>query len=885
MSGATLNVYKPDVLVSISVPFSTETYCEVNLKKTFRSLIKRHEAEERQKENEQESSNGNPGGPSLLGLSSAPPPPLPVAKPARRNPYDNIIEQLERKYRGQVVRNLQEDSENSRDSAKSPGSADDFEDDSGDDPESSKGTRKKKKGGYGNWNDTYDLDDEFIDDTETFEQVTSELRTKKLKTKHDGFFVSSGKLEVVKSSPGKDSVGSVEDTVKLKKVLKRKKKKEGKENKEGKDGAMKSSPKKKKKMLASMGAAGSAASKATLPQAHSGGKSADTGSITKDSARDVDEAGNEDDDTSTVAMLTSDTPAIASASKPKAAPKPKPTWYPTDATTKLLEQFQEHVKASGVKVKKTFLPRELEAELYAVDCSVKKEEGARIKVTSGYLERLTGLLGGEIAAGKIGRILKRLDFEGKAKEYKIAYQEAFEKLIQSIKLAICEKPPPGPNTGAAPVAATETLEKAEGAGSNEDHLSATPSADPSEASSPHAPDGSQTAAAPLVVYKHTCTWPLAMKSLLGEAAYLLDQWIDTENSSRELLTNYDKQFREDEDCEYLNSKTHIKNFFDSLSQKFPESCEFGDIAYLRKKTTLEKAKVKRKYEKMAEKEAEREAKELAAAKKEVRANAGEDSMDGTPIKSESASVEKPKKKRKNKDDPEGAAGECKSSKKRKLLVKLAEASSADGAKEFLVKGLKSSTDRPSSAAKSGDKSTTPGSDGEGQSPRNVEKTTKHNGRGICKGDKVDKRSKEYRMMVGRTGRSSISPGGAESLNEEKESKVKNLTKEQRLQMGLVSKKKEKGEKKEKKEKKMKKVKGEEVDGRTKEDKTLLPTSFTSTNSSKSYQAETTDTLDEDLDDALNDALNDALDETAADAAANAVDLISDSSVGTIEVAE
>ena len=43
----------------------------------------------------------------------------------------------------------------------------------------------------------YDMDDPFIDDSEMVQEFEIDLRMKKAHTKQGGFFVSSGKLELV----------------------------------------------------------------------------------------------------------------------------------------------------------------------------------------------------------------------------------------------------------------------------------------------------------------------------------------------------------------------------------------------------------------------------------------------------------------------------------------------------------------------------------------------------------------------------------------------------------------------------------------------------------------------------------------------------------------
>ena len=98
------------------------------------------------------------------------------------NCYEDIINRLERKYYAQAK--FSSDSED--DSSSSTGSRD-YE---GTGTEKAKPTGKKKK------DDDYDMDDEFICDDELEDEFNNILKAKKAKTKHGGFFVSCGVLEV-----------------------------------------------------------------------------------------------------------------------------------------------------------------------------------------------------------------------------------------------------------------------------------------------------------------------------------------------------------------------------------------------------------------------------------------------------------------------------------------------------------------------------------------------------------------------------------------------------------------------------------------------------------------------------------------------------------------
>jgi hypothetical protein len=155
--------------------------------------------------------------------------------PPRRNPrYANIIEQLEKKYGGRTSMRSEEEEEEAGvagDDASSTGGGDeDGEDDeevgggdydedhgaatataadgaesggpdrgasAGPDGAPGGGLSKKKRKRRSENADYYDSEDSFIDDEEIIEKIEVNYKMKAVKTKHSGFFVSSGALETL----------------------------------------------------------------------------------------------------------------------------------------------------------------------------------------------------------------------------------------------------------------------------------------------------------------------------------------------------------------------------------------------------------------------------------------------------------------------------------------------------------------------------------------------------------------------------------------------------------------------------------------------------------------------------------------------------------------
>jgi hypothetical protein len=117
------------------------------------------------------------------------------------NRFDSIIEQLEKKYSNPVL--ISSNSVDGSDGGS--GSTEDEEDGDGDgksdtgNMKDSGGydgeSKKRKRGTHGK--DAYDMEDSFIDDEDMCEELEVAYRSQKVKTKHSGFFVNSGILEVV----------------------------------------------------------------------------------------------------------------------------------------------------------------------------------------------------------------------------------------------------------------------------------------------------------------------------------------------------------------------------------------------------------------------------------------------------------------------------------------------------------------------------------------------------------------------------------------------------------------------------------------------------------------------------------------------------------------
>jgi hypothetical protein len=100
--------------------------------------------------------------------------------------YENIIERLEKKYCGSYDPSADSDSDEAHEENPRP--------------------KKRKARAQA---DYYDMDDGFIDDSDNIAAIESAQHSKRLQTKYDGYFVSSGELEV-SDGPARDSRKEVE---------------------------------------------------------------------------------------------------------------------------------------------------------------------------------------------------------------------------------------------------------------------------------------------------------------------------------------------------------------------------------------------------------------------------------------------------------------------------------------------------------------------------------------------------------------------------------------------------------------------------------------------------------------------------------------------------
>ena len=532
---------------------------------------------------------------SNVGGSNGPSDPDAIVfeKPPRvTNRYDNIIDQLERKYYCEsMVQSNKEAEENSadesNDSEADEGTLDDNEkQDKELAPAKAKSKSKKRKLLC---SDDYDMEDPFIDDEELVLEVEASLKTNRTKTKHDGFFVSAGKLEVF--SPKKAQKVSNQATAKPS-VLTQKKEQpiaasastadllaeEIASPKEGEASEKKKRKRRTKKELEEAALAKGAPSATTSndvssppPPANSMPSAVQTQVPTVIAEMSIEDQVGSPGGTAAVAKVR--------------AEKVLPPWTPDAESLQVLAHFKECYEKTGFKLfKSSNIPKSLEEPLHDVDVVVLKSHSAEtLHKTSGYYESLHSILGGEIAIGKIRNLLVRLRLKDKSNSVLQGIEEQVTVLIEDLKSAVVPCPeklqPAFKAAKKAQAQASKTdgenkdaeKEPAEGAedeegdrgddaaagGSNvlNTTIDSTVSFDPT-LNSPTAKEvtGNNSSgtgvAAQGVRYEFVCNWSKAMKARLVAIENALKLWRLQENIYREKLTVHDKKSLPDKDVSF-----------------------------------------------------------------------------------------------------------------------------------------------------------------------------------------------------------------------------------------------------------------------------------------------------------------------------------------------
>lgn len=451
----------PGCIVSIKIPSAEITklhgdkmMVEINCKSFFSKLVKNSEAAK--------NSSGALGSTSV----ELPPPEPKFAKIANR--YDNIIDQLERKYYCESMLQSNNDGSDESDGSDSePMLAEDSNGAalSGTAPTSKPNKRKKV------FADDYDVDDPFIDDEEMICEVEAAMKTNRTKTKHDGFFVSSGKLEVlspkkmqkistatnksqketVKSAAVETKEPAVQETIE----------EDGTKGDKNEKGDAKKRKRRTKKEIEEAIARGEFKPKprptpddpsaATVtPVSTAGDAAAAISSITTtvdltktEDASEKQRLAGAGAGGDAVVAASGALDVAASPTAPAARPKvEKAEWQPNEPVLRAMLEYQSYYEKCGVKLcKSSNIPKSLEEPLNAVDCKVIAHILPEVLArTSGYYEGLQSIMGGEVNVGKIRSLLTRLRLRDIAEKTRLVIEAQVNSLMGDLKANVTPCP-------------------------------------------------------------------------------------------------------------------------------------------------------------------------------------------------------------------------------------------------------------------------------------------------------------------------------------------------------------------------------------------------------------------------------------------------------------
>lgn len=416
--------------------------------------------------------------PEASDISLQQPPELQKRKELPR--YDSIIERLEKKYCG------------SHDAA---GGLSD-EDDNDEALDTIAKPRKKRNRSQA---DYYDLDDGFIDDSDNIAAIEIAELSRKVQTKHSGYFVSSGELEI------SDRIAVPEPSKKS-------------ENQE-----------KKKKDSTSHSTAVASPSVAT----------------------------GQSESPSVVSSVVEDE-VHKKQKKPSASKK---QWNPPpiveEAMSHLATAVKECTAASKGPVLKQ-LPVALDDALCSLDRAVLASSEYcdpsvhRVK-SSVYLAALLDVLGGEVPLVSIKSAVTRLRSRDESAQLAAEVAVAAESLSDKIRERVKECPLPVPTAASSDASSAPSVAVTSSGGSQESAGATSAASVSSDKETEGSAENTDSQSAPpspakpasTPQWKWVCRWDLSLRSEAYDLEQLCLRWVDSENTFRSHLKAAHKRAMEE----------------------------------------------------------------------------------------------------------------------------------------------------------------------------------------------------------------------------------------------------------------------------------------------------------------------------------------------------
>lgn len=582
---------EPGVLVSFQLPsvkaqamLQDNQVIEINYKELFKKLTGRKRNASVTEANS--SSNANNGNKLLPKSGSS----LDAFDLRPSNRFESIIDKLERKY--YALSNYQNLSDNedmsshsSKSSSPSSFTASPYHNNNTKTTSTAAAKRKKKV-----HNQDYDYEDPFIDDSEAVGEIEEVLHMKRMKTVHEGYFVSSGQLDVIKAPKVSKSAvakpSAPEDTATSKTgtssgsnldAASNKSKsvpKTGVEKEKAKD--KKSSEDHKEKAPKDPSEKDKEKNKDKAPKE----KSKDKEKV-KEAKEQKQKESTIEKETEPISSLATDLNAVIEESQSssvledgkameqdgdgekeegnKKVKVEKPLWEPSPEAVLALQIFRKFVLDSGIIVsKKSNFPKEWELALSELETVILSHHSVKdISRTRGYYESIQEIVGPQFTVGKIKSIILRTNAREKAKMLKFKIDEQVHTLREELKTIIVECPD-NKQPGSRPRKTKSSEEKGEDDDENnqgDDMLLidvVLPEAAAVVSSVPMEVDNSQTATSttnqteaasnqPQIRYKWYCKWSIPTRQALIDIEDCCEEWVNAENKYREKLSIAEKR--------------------------------------------------------------------------------------------------------------------------------------------------------------------------------------------------------------------------------------------------------------------------------------------------------------------------------------------------------
>ena len=375
--------------------------------------------------------------------------------------YDNIIERLEKKYCGSLDALQCSDDDGS--------------------PENPRPLKRKARAQA----DYYDMGDDFIDDTDNIAAIESAEHSKRLHTKHGGYFVSSGELEV---SESRATPGTAKD---------------GPSRREGTSTV--------EPVVGGVGCVGVSAAKPPPPSQPVVQEGEEGGVVEQPwlAPSDVQEAMK--------VFATRAQDHLAARGKGKGPLKTFP-----GALERPLDELDRKVLAAGA----------------ACNSSIHKLKASR------YLAALCSALGGEVPLVTIKAALTRLRSAHEAARLSGEVQTLSAELALTIREHIKEVTAPSPSVTTDSSASLLPITEPQASTANGDGGGYVGSF--SEERRGEGAEGEASLPPPLPVqWKWTCRWNLSLRGQVCDLERLCVQWVEAENNYRANLKAVHKKSMEE----------------------------------------------------------------------------------------------------------------------------------------------------------------------------------------------------------------------------------------------------------------------------------------------------------------------------------------------------